>query len=73
METIDAEYIPLIQTDENNDDSVYEDTETFFSHGDNVNQQEATSVELRRREKVAEKLDSKVLISNQCLGAPFQK
>ena len=54
METefIDDENIPLLQTDENNDDSVYEDTqtETSFSQDDvsSIRLYEPSSVDVKK-------------------------
>ena len=60
-EFVDEERIPLLERDENIDDSVYEDsqTETSFNH-DDVIQQEAKEIELRRRERNLEKLDTEI-------------
>ena len=58
---IDEERVPLIDRYENNDDSVYEDSqveETSFN--DDVIQQEAIEAELRRREKNLETLDVEI-------------
>ena len=58
---IDDERVPLIERYEDNDDSVYEDSqaETSFNN-DDVIQQEATEAELRRREKNLEILDVEI-------------
>ena len=48
METIDAEYIPLIQTDENNDDSVYEDTETSSMRLTSKKLHQSSSVDVKK-------------------------
>ena len=57
-EFIDEERIPLLEEDENNDESVYEDSqaETSFSGI----QQEATEAELRLRERHLEKKDGQI-------------
>ena len=46
---VDEERVPLIDQYENNDDSVYEDSQTETSFSDI--QQEATEAELRLRER----------------------
>ena len=60
-EFVDEGRIPLLERDENIDDSVYEDsqTKTSFNH-DDVIQQEANEIELRRRERNLEKLDTEI-------------
>ena len=60
-EFVDDENIPLLERDENIEDSIYEDSqaETSFNN-DDVIQQEATEAELRRREKNLEILDVEI-------------
>ena len=60
-EFVDEERVPLIDQYENNDDSVYEDSqaETSFSQ-DDIIQQEATEAELRLRERNIEKKDGQI-------------
>ena len=60
-EFVDDENIPLLHRDDDIDDSVYEDSqaETSFNN-DDVIQQEANEIELRRRERNLEKLDTKI-------------
>ena len=60
-EFVDEERIPLLEREENIDDSVYEDsqTKTSFNH-DDVIQQEANEIELHRRERNLEKLDTEI-------------
>ena len=60
-EFIDEERVPLIDQYENNDDSIYEDSqaETSFSQ-DDIIQQEATKAELRLRERNLEKKDEEI-------------
>ena len=50
---VDEERIPLLERDENiEDDSIYEDSQTETSfNDDDVIQQEANEIELRRRER----------------------
>ena len=57
----DEERIPLLERDENEDDSIYEDSqaETSFNN-DDVIQQEANEIELRRRERNLETLDVEI-------------
>ena len=54
----DEERIPLLERDENQDDSVYEDSQTETSFSDI--QQEATEAELRLRERNLEKKDEEI-------------
>ena len=58
---VDDENIPLLHRDDDVDDSVYEDSqaETSFNN-DDVIQQEANEIELRRRERNLEKLDTEI-------------
>ena len=58
---VDDENIPLLHRDDDIDDSVYEDSqaETSFNN-DDVIQQEANEIELRRRERNLEKLDTEI-------------
>ena len=60
-EFVDDENIPLLHRDDDIDDSVYEDSqaETSFNN-DDVIQQEANEIELRRRERNLEKLDTEI-------------
>ena len=57
---VDDENIPLLHRDDDIDDSVYEaQAETSFNN-DDVIQQEANEIELRRRERNLEKLDTEI-------------
>ena len=58
---VDDENIPLLNENDDVDDSIYEDSqaETSFNN-DDVIQQEANEIELRRRERNLEKLDTKI-------------
>ena len=56
---VDDENIPLLHRDDDVDDSVYEEAETSFNN-DDVIQQEANEIELRRRERNLEKLDTEI-------------
>ena len=58
---VDDENIPLLNENDDVDDSVYEDSqaETSFNN-DDVIQQEANEIELRRRERNLEKLDTEI-------------
>ena len=56
---VDDENIPLLNENDDVDDSIYEDSETSFNN-DDVIQQEANEIELRRREKNLEKLDTEI-------------
>ena len=58
---VDDENIPLLNENDDVDDSIYEDSqaETSFTN-DDVIQQEANEIELRRRERNLEKLDTKI-------------
>ena len=55
---VDEERVPLIDRYENNDDSVYEDSQAETSFSDM--QQEATEAELRSRERHLEKKDGQI-------------
>ena len=55
---VDDENIPLLNENDDVDDSVYE-AETSFNN-DDVIQQEANEIELRRRERNLEKLDTEI-------------
>ena len=59
---VDDENIPLLNENDDVDDSIYEDSqaETSFTNDDVVIQQEANEIELRRRERNLEKLDTKI-------------
>ena len=59
---VDDENIPLLNENDDVDDSIYEDSqaETSFNNDDVVIQQEANEIELRRRERNLEKLDTKI-------------
>ena len=57
-EFIDEERVPLIDQYENNDESVYEDSQAETSFSDM--QQEATEAELRLRERHLEKKDGQI-------------
>ena len=57
-EFLDEERVPLIDRYENNDDSVYEDSQAETSFSDI--QQEATEAELRSRERNLEKKDEEI-------------
>ena len=59
-EFIDEERVPLIARYEDNDESVYEDSQAETSFNDDVIQQEANEIELRRREKNLETLDVEI-------------
>ena len=61
LEFVDDENIPLLHRDDDIDDSVYEDSqaETSFND-DDVIQQEANEIELRRRERNLETLDTEI-------------
>ena len=54
----DEERIPLLERDENQDDSIYEDSQAETSFSDM--QQEATEAELRSRERHLEKKDGQI-------------
>ena len=58
---VDDENIPLLNENDDVDDSIYEDSqaETSFNN-DDVIQQEANEIELRRRERNLEKLDTEI-------------
>ena len=59
---VDDENIPLLNENDDVDDSIYEDlpqAETSFNN-DDVIQQEANEIELRRRERNLEKLDTEI-------------
>ena len=58
---VDDENIPLLNENDDVDDSIYEDSqaETSFTN-DDVIQQEANEIELRRRERNLEKLDTEI-------------
>ena len=55
---VDEERVPLLHRDDDIDDSVYEDSQAETS--DDVIQQEANEIELRRRERNLEKLDTEI-------------